>query len=429
MSTFELDLESILKATRAISGVHQKDELVRTFLSIAMESAGGNRAVYLRPSKGQGWEVDAQCQLEEETGKPIFQYGYGYVLPTQGMSAPAPGTVLGFVRESGKSLVLDSRDLPAHFSRDPYFQGKELSILCIPILLHGQFHSMLYMENSMAAGVFNTGRLRLLDILVTEVSIALENVRLYEELEERVTERTAELAYSNEQLLESNQELERFAYVVSHDLQTPIWGVAANAQFLSEDFGGAHEEADHYMQQIIQSCTRMQEMIKDVLAYSKFGTKNVAGLEPVQLKDVFQSAVDILGPTIEGSRAQVTCGVLPVVMGVPAQLSQLFQNLLGNGLKYHADDRPKVNVKAKQDGKMWVISTQDNGIGIAPEYQDTIFEIFKRLHTQKDYPGTGIGLALCKKIVEHHGGKIWVESETGKGSTFHFTLQGADDGK
>jgi light-regulated signal transduction histidine kinase (bacteriophytochrome) len=162
-------------------------------------------------------------------------------------------------------------------------------------------------------------------------------------------------------------------------------------------------------------------LIRDVLAYSRVDSRS-RPFAPTAFLDVFNDAVALLESSIHDAGGQVACGELPVVMGDRPQLVQLMQNLIGNGLKYHGDKAPNVHVSAKRDGNEWTFSVQDNGIGIDPKYYDRIFEIFKRLHDQTEYPGTGIGLAVCRRVVARHGGRIWLESEAGHGSVFHFTL-------
>jgi light-regulated signal transduction histidine kinase (bacteriophytochrome) len=167
-------------------------------------------------------------------------------------------------------------------------------------------------------------------------------------------------------------------------------------------------------------------MIRDVLAYSLVDSRS-RPFAPTALLDVFNDAVVLLKSSIDDAGGQVVCGKLPVVMGDDSQLVQLMQNLIGNGLKYHGDKSPLVQVSAERNGNEWTISVRDNGIGIAPKYYERIFEIFKRLHDQKEYPGTGIGLAICRRVVSRHGGRIWLESEVGHGSVFRFTLSERTD--
>jgi PAS domain S-box-containing protein len=231
-----------------------------------------------------------------------------------------------------------------------------------------------------------------------------------------------ELNRTAAELARSNAELEQFAYVASHDLQEPLRMVASYAQLLEKCYKGKLDsDADDFIAFIVDGATRMRALITDLLAYSRVGTRGKS-LEATDCESVFEQVIANLQMAIEETNAVVTHDRLPSAMADELQLSQVFQNLIGNAIKFHGEERPLVHVSAKQRGREWVFSVQDNGIGISPEHTDRIFVIFQRLHGGGEYPGTGIGLAICKKIVERHGGRIWVESQPGKGSTFYFTI-------
>jgi light-regulated signal transduction histidine kinase (bacteriophytochrome) len=241
-------------------------------------------------------------------------------------------------------------------------------------------------------------------------------------LELRVNERTEELAGANQVLERSNIELQQFAYIASHDLQSPLRSISGFVQLLKLEYEGKlDEQADDWIRRTVQAIEQMQTMIRDVLAYSRVDSRSRPFAQTPFL-DVFNDAVTLLESSIHDAGGQVTCGNLPVVMGDRSQLVQLMQNLIGNGLKYHGDKSPHVHVSAEDNGNEWIFSVRDNGIGIDPKYYGRIFEIFKRLHDQKEYPGTGIGLAVCRRVAARHRGRIWLESEAGHGSVFHFTL-------
>ena len=220
----------------------------------------------------------------------------------------------------------------------------------------------------------------------------------------------------------SNKELELFAYVASHDLQEPLRMVSSYTQLLARRYKGRLDaNADEFIAYAVDGANRMQSLINDLLAYSRVGTRGKE-FEPTDCTAVFDQTLANLKVTLEESDAAVACGPLPTVMADKMQIGQLFQNLIGNAIKYHGDEPPRVQVSAEQKGKEWVFSVRDNGIGIDPQYAERIFVIFQRLHTREEYPGTGIGLAICKKIVERHGGRIWMESQLGSGATFYFTI-------
>jgi PAS domain S-box-containing protein len=243
-----------------------------------------------------------------------------------------------------------------------------------------------------------------------------------EELEQRVAERTAELERAVAALEKSNIELQQFAYVASHDLQSPLRSISGFVQLLQAEYQGRLDaQADDWIRRTVQSIQRMQMLINDVLTYSRVDAETLR-FQQVALQEVFDETVTLLEGTIREQGGSVTGHGLPAVRGDRSQLVQLLQNLVGNGLKYHADDPPRVEVTAERGDGEWVIAVRDNGMGIEPDYHDKIFEIFKRLHTQQAYLGTGIGLAVCRRVVTNHGGRIWVRSAPGAGSTFYFTL-------
>jgi PAS domain S-box-containing protein len=225
-----------------------------------------------------------------------------------------------------------------------------------------------------------------------------------------------------EELLRSNRELEQFAYVASHDLQEPLRKITGFTELLIKRYKSSlDEKAEIYMQFIADGTTRMKGLINDLLSFSRI-TSSPREFESVALDDLIKQVINDLAPAIKESAAVVSCTLLPQVTADSVQMGQLFQNLIGNALKYRGSETPRVSIKAEKQSGQWCFSVADNGIGIAPEFYDRIFVIFQRLHTKTEFPGTGIGLAVCKKIVERHGGKIWVESEPGKGSVFSFTL-------
>lgn len=241
-----------------------------------------------------------------------------------------------------------------------------------------------------------------------------------------VTERKRaeeELRTRTEELARSNADLEQFAYVVSHDLQDPLRMVSGFTQLLERRYKDKlGTDADEFIAYIVDGARRMQGMIEDLLAYSRVGTRGKP-FEPINLEDIFNQAVTNLKVAIEENKAQVTHDPLPTVTADASQMIQLFQNLMSNAIKFRKKgEPPHIHISARREKDEWVFSVQDNGIGISPEFKDRLFQIFQREHTAGEYPGTGIGLAVCRRIMERHGGQIWAESEPGKGSTFYFTI-------
>ncbi len=241
--------------------------------------------------------------------------------------------------------------------------------------------------------------------------------RTNEELERRVEQRTAELT-------RSNQELEQFAYIVSHDLQEPLRKMKSFSQLLAKECQGQftdNDKAQRYLNYIIDAAQRQRTMIQALLNYSRLG-RNDSTKVAIELGAVVEKVLDDLSIPIAENQATVTVTDLPTVQASLPQMAQLFLNLIGNGIKFQGSAPPKIQIKAHLHSSEWLISVQDNGIGIKPQYAERIFQIFQRLHSRSEYPGTGIGLAICRKIVEGHSGSIWVTSEPGQGSIFYFTL-------
>jgi len=237
-----------------------------------------------------------------------------------------------------------------------------------------------------------------------------------------------------EELNRSNQELEQFAYVTSHDLREPLRMMTSFAQALEKRYQGKLDDtADEYIQFIVDGADRMQRLIDDILTYSRVTTRT-SPFEPVKMEDILQTVLVNLTVATEESKAEITHDPLPVINADASQMGQVMQNLVGNAIKFFEDDKPPViHVSASQEGAEWVFSVKDNGIGIDPELFERMFDLFKRLVPQDKYPGTGVGLAVTKKIIQRHGGRIWVDSQPGEGSTFFFSIpleaKSEEDGK
>lgn len=273
---------------------------------------------------------------------------------------------------------------------------------------------------------------------------AEEELRKHREhLEEVVEERTAELEKTNEQLKKeitdrkkaeerlkqtitelerSNKELEQFAYMASHDLQEPLRMVTSYVQLLEQRYKDKLDsDANEFIAYAVDGAGRMQSMINDLLDYSRVGTTGNT-FEKTDFASALSQAIINLHGAIEESGAVITKKNLPTIKADESQFIQLFQNLIDNATKFRGKEPPRIHVTSRKKKKEWLFSVQDNGIGIDSQYAERIFVIFQRLHNREKYSGTGIGLAICKRIAERHGGRIWVESEPEKGSTFFFTI-------
>jgi light-regulated signal transduction histidine kinase (bacteriophytochrome) len=299
-------------------------------------------------------------------------------------------------------------------------------------------------------------------MLANQTAVAIENARLYwhlertlealrqahDKLELRVEQRTKDLEQANKaleaeikerqraedqiklytkELERSNQELQQFAYVASHDLNEPLRMVSSYLQLLERRYDSQlSSEAKEFIAFAVDGAKRMQTLISDLLAYSRVGAQDKP-FQSVELEEIVTQAATNLSVAITESHATISWDSLPAVNGDPIQLTQLFQNLIGNAIKFKGDRTPKIEIREEQLNGMRQISVSDNGIGIEPEYVERIFLIFQRLHSREEYPGNGIGLAICKRIAERHGGQIWVESQPGEGTTFNFTLPASQE--
>jgi light-regulated signal transduction histidine kinase (bacteriophytochrome) len=240
-----------------------------------------------------------------------------------------------------------------------------------------------------------------------------------------ITERKraeAELAAQKAELERSNSELEQFAYIASHDLQEPLRMVASYTELLGQRYEGALDErADKYIHYAVDGARRMQRLVDDLLQYSRVGTQGKV-LKPTDTDRIIDDILEGMREALATARARVSRDELPVVLADGVQLGQVFQNLMGNAVKFRSVASPEIRVGCRELAFEWEFSVADNGIGIEPEQSDRVFQMFQRLHARGEYEGSGIGLAIVKKIVDRHGGRVWFESAPGEGTTFFFTL-------
>nr|WP_269446163.1 ATP-binding protein [Gloeobacter violaceus] len=283
--------------------------------------------------------------------------------------------------------------------------------LVVPILQREQLWGLLIAHQCSAPRQWSTFETELLLQLADQMGIALAQAQLLEQ----ETQQRRELA-------RSNTDLEQFAYVASHDLQEPLRMIGSYLQLLEQRYQDKLDpDAQEFIGYAVDGARWMQTLINDLLAYSRVGIR-AAPPGRIDASAVLENALANLKPTIENSGATVSREALPKVIADATQLAQVFQNLVGNALKFHGPEPPQIHIGAAPAAGEWVFSVADNGIGIEAPYRERIFAVFRRLHPRGGYAGTGIGLAICKKIVERHGGRIWVESQPGRGSTFFFTV-------
>ena len=277
---------------------------------------------------------------------------------------------------------------------------------------HNHLWGLLCVQQCSEPRQWTQDEIELLQQLIEQLNIALSQAEL---LESEVKRR--------QELARSNAELERFAYVVSHDLQAPLQTISNYVQLLERRYREQLDaKADKYINYIVGGVRRMRTQIEDLLEYSRVGrAKNT--FRETDCNVVLQQAISNLQSEIDSSNATIiTDNNLPSLIADFSQLVVLFQNLISNSIKYRRQIPPHIEIQAQEKATIWQFSVTDNGIGLEPQYKKRIFQIFQRLHTQDEYPGTGIGLAICQKIVERHGGNIWVESQLGYGSVFYFTI-------
>jgi light-regulated signal transduction histidine kinase (bacteriophytochrome) len=274
----------------------------------------------------------------------------------------------------------------------------------------------------LAVSEVTLGDQRLFTGIIRDISELKHAMQQLTEANDELARRSRLIERFNFVLSRSNEDLNQFAYVASHDLQEPLRKVTAFCQMLRDDYGERLDDnARSYIQFAVDGAMRMKTLVQDLLAYSRVEIQGKP-LEPTDANDACAEAIENLAVAIAEAGAEVTCEPLPTVNADPVQLKSLFQNLIGNAIKYRGSEPPRIEIRAADSGDEWEFRIRDNGIGISPQYFERIFVIFQRLHGREEYSGTGIGLAVCKRIVERAGGRIWVESQEGAGSEFCFTL-------
>jgi signal transduction histidine kinase len=306
----------------------------------------------------------------------------------------------------------------------PLFQAGVRSVISAPLIFRDQVIGALHFQ-SMKSKAYSDQDLNLAERIAAQIAAAIANAQLFlrhKRAEEALAERTLELERTNRELAALNAELDDFTNVASHDLQEPLRTLTAFSGLLRKDLGQSlPERAAQDLGFIADAAKRMQILIQDLLALSRAG-RATQKREKVSLSECAEWALEALGMRVKETGAEVTRDELPDVWGDSTLLTQLYQNLIGNALKFSGDQRPIIRLTVEERDGGQVFGVKDNGIGIEPKYAQQIFQPFRRLHGRAEYEGSGIGLAICRKIVERHGGKIWVESEPGKGAHFRFTI-------
>ena len=327
---------------------------------------------------------------------------------------PLAGSTVEELLRTRKSLLVQTEDLSDIKDRFPGlvpgFEAGLRSFLSVPLIAKGEAIGALLLRSA-TPNAYTEHHLSLVEYVAYQIAGTIANSELY-----------LELKRAEQELARSNTDLGHFAYAASHDLQEPLRIIASYLKLLADRYQGRLDsDADDFIGYAVDGADRMKLLVEDLLEFSRVGTQ-VRDFQPISCREALEQAVSNLQEAIDETKASVTHHDLPRVNGDGGQLAVLFQNLVGNAIKYRGAQAPRVHVSSEMSGNEWVVSVADNGIGIAPEHHEQVFGMLERLHGRDKYPGTGIGLATCSRIVERHGGRLWVESQLRKGSIFRFTL-------
>jgi light-regulated signal transduction histidine kinase (bacteriophytochrome) len=394
----QLFAEITLKLRRSL----QSDEILQTAVTEVQQLLKADRVLVFRL-----W-ADGSGKVVQESVVP----GYTVVLGRDIYDPCFPGYRERYRQGRVNAITnVETADISlCHLEFLRQFEVK--ANLVVPVLMRDSLWGLLIAHQCSSPRQWVDSETDLLQQLANQIGIALSQAEL---LETETRQR--------EELARSNAELERFAYVASHDLQEPLRMVTSYLQLLEQLYADKLDaEANEFIHYAVDGAARMRSLIQDLLSYSRVNTKEQI-FESVDCSVLLGRAIANLQIAIEESGAMITGNPLPEVRGDASQLTQLFQNLVSNAIKFRDPTRPlQIQINASRQEREWLFEVRDNGIGIEPQYRDRIFLLFQRLHHRADYPGTGIGLAVCKKIVERHGGRLWVESQPDQGSRFYFTI-------
>ncbi len=442
--------ETLVEAGRKIAAALSRDAVFVEVRDAALRLLRGETYLIIRVSSagnaGGGAtieEADARTSNKAPIGNketevaPSISAGLPSIAPAEFEHDLVPDAAdRGLVRRAlmERRTIVASPDDDEEAVQRTFDPGGEKSALCTPIFVRRRPTACFLVTHRHLTNLFGEDEVRLAEFIATIAGAALENAEGFAELqnlnatlEQRVAERTADLAARTQELARSNSDLEQFAYVASHDLQEPLRTIAGYCKLLDDHCGSQlDDKARDYVVQAVAAARRMRTLINDLLAYSRVGRQGTP-LERIDCNRILDQSLRNLSLVIEEAHAVVKCGALPEVMGDATQLLQLFQNLIDNAIKFRSPAHaPHVEITAERNDGEWIFAVRDDGIGMQPDDFQRVFMLFQRLHNRDQYPGTGIGLAVCKRTVERHGGRIWVESELGQGSVFRFSIPTVD---
>lgn len=424
-----LDLLSAHKASRAISGKLELQDLMETMMNVVMESAGADLGLLLREREGQ-WRIEAIGSLAQgvRVGSSLSSDSL------QEVTSSAPFSVVHYVARTRVAVTVDNPTLDPRFGHDPYLTAVQpRSIFCVPLANRGRTLGILYLENKLVRDVFTSARRDLMDVLAGQMAISLENASLYADLKATVASQVvtmAELREQREALVrakdaaeEATRELETFSYSVAHDLRAPLRAIDGYTRIVFDECGAHLDGEGRRLLGVVRSETqRMGQLMDDLLHFSRL-TRHGMNARLIDMGALAQSAFDEVIAADPDRRVRFELKPLAPAHGEPAMLRQVWVNLLANAVKFTGPrDDAAIEVRCDTGPSELTYHIKDNGVGFDMAYADKLFGVFQRLHSDEEFSGTGVGLALVQRVIARHGGHVWAEGHINQGATFHFSL-------